>query len=109
MIVFKTWDNVPHNFAGHCYIEEDETQFHLIENRIWHNENGPAVISDNGDKEWWFKDQRHRIDGPAMVWFDDEENKPMEKYLIHGQLFSPEDYYKHPLVAKHLLENILKL
>ena len=32
-----------------------------------HNPNGPAIIWENGDKEWWVNGQLHRIDGPAVV------------------------------------------
>ncbi len=34
----------------------------------YHNDNGPAVIWTNGDKEWYMNGIRHRIDGPAIEW-----------------------------------------
>ena len=27
-------------------------------------------VSDNGDKSWWLDGKLHRIDGPAVEWFD---------------------------------------
>ena len=31
-----------------------------------HNENGPAVVEDNGTKRWFWYDLLHRLDGPAI-------------------------------------------
>lgn len=36
---------------------------------ILHNPSGPAVEStDSSRQEWWFKGNRHRLDGPALVY-----------------------------------------
>jgi hypothetical protein len=35
---------------------------------LLHREDGPAVIWDNGTKEWWIDGRRHREDGPAIEW-----------------------------------------
>lgn len=63
-----------------------------------HREDGPAVEWDDGRKEWFQNDERHRIDGPAIynynnkayfyirsINFKDKEHwfrclKPEEKY-----------------------------
>ena len=39
----------------------------------WHNnfnihrEDGPAIISPNGQEEWVINGKRHRVDGPAIL------------------------------------------
>jgi len=45
-----------------------------IEQRVWllngniHREDGlPAIEYNDGTKEWWVNDSRHREDGPAIV------------------------------------------
>jgi hypothetical protein len=35
-----------------------------------HREDGPAVESDKGHKQWWFNNCLHREDGPAVEWAD---------------------------------------
>jgi len=32
-----------------------------------HNEKGPAVVYDDGTKEWWYDGKRHRLDEPAVI------------------------------------------
>ena len=32
-----------------------------------HREDGPAVVWDDGDEEWWQYGKLHRLDGPAMI------------------------------------------
>jgi hypothetical protein len=36
--------------------------------KILHREDGPAVESFKGFKEWWLNGERHREDGPAVEW-----------------------------------------
>jgi hypothetical protein len=35
-----------------------------------HRTDGPAVIWPDGTQAWWLNDQRHRTDGPALIWPD---------------------------------------
>ena len=35
-----------------------------------HRDDGPAVVWANGRQEWWRDGQRQRDDGPAVVWAD---------------------------------------
>jgi hypothetical protein len=46
-----------------------------------HREDGPAVIYDNGFKEWYLNGKRHREDGPAIIW----ENGT-KKWYLNGKL-----------------------
>ena len=45
-----------------------------------HNEDGPAIIHSNGDKEWWFNNQRHRTDGPAVI-----RNSGRQEWWVNGR------------------------
>lgn len=47
-----------------------------------HREDGPAVESANGDKEYYQNGQLHREDGPALVQF----NGTLESYYQNGEL-----------------------
>jgi hypothetical protein len=33
-----------------------------------HRIDGPAIIFPNMDEEWWFDGKRHRLDGPAIIY-----------------------------------------
>jgi hypothetical protein len=33
-----------------------------------HRADGPAVVWNNGTKEWWNNNKRHELDGPAVEW-----------------------------------------
>lgn len=35
-----------------------------------HRDDGPAVVSAGGRKEWWVNGERHRLDGPAVITAD---------------------------------------
>jgi hypothetical protein len=35
-----------------------------------HREDGPAIIWSDGQQEWWSNDKRHREDGPAVIFPD---------------------------------------
>ena len=39
---------------------------------VWHREDGPAAVWDNGRKKaWYFNGKLHRIDGPAVEFVND--------------------------------------
>jgi hypothetical protein len=40
---------------------------HKAANGLWHKVNGPAIVWDNGDEEWWVNGELHRLNGPAVV------------------------------------------
>jgi hypothetical protein len=44
-------------------------------NKFWcndkgqlHREDGPAIVWEDGSKEWWINDELHRLDGPAIEY-----------------------------------------
>ena len=38
-----------------------------------HRDDGPALISKNGDQYWFQHGKRHRDDGPAIEWLDGDK------------------------------------
>lgn len=59
---------------------------------VIHREDGPAIIHRDGAETWYFDNQVHREDGPAVTTSD-----KIEKYFIHGRQYSKED---HKLLMK---------
>ena len=59
-------DDIPDNFTG--IIEFSSGTKYWVVNGNRHREDGPAVVWSNGNKSWWFNDKRHRLDGPAIEW-----------------------------------------
>lgn len=83
MLKVKSLDVLPDDFTG-CYYNEEANS---------------TVYKLNG--------QYHRLDGPAIVWFN--YYGAQEGYFINGLELPKDSYYKHPLVMKHKLENILHI
>ena len=70
--------------------------------RKLHREDGPAVIADNGDKEWWINGKLHRLDGPAII------THKLQYYCIDGYHLFKEDFEVHPKRQKYLFEQELE-
>lgn len=57
----------------------------------------------------WMKEGKwHRIDGPAIINFDDTNNT-YSGYWINNNSCSSEEFLVHPLVMKHKLHMILNV
>ena len=95
---------------------EYEITFRTIKERMFgiyykldgkrHRSDGPAIIENNGDEEWYLNDKRHRLDGPAQIqkgycnfWYKNgkfhrldgpaieyvnEEDKKYNKWFVDG-------------------------
>ncbi len=64
-------------------LDDSEYKFILYyDNCLIHRLNGPAVIHENGDKEWFFYGKRHRNNGPAIK----SANNEFDYYYSYGQL-----------------------
>lgn len=74
----STTNQIPENFTGKVEasvvctnIADDTTRIistsikHYVNGQL-HRDDGPAVESANGSKEWWKNGKRSRIDGPAV-------------------------------------------
>jgi hypothetical protein len=66
-----------------------------------HNENGPAVIYADGDKEYYINGQLHNENGPAMVGLDGSKYHYINGYFHnpHGPAIvhtdGSKEYYKN--------------
>ena len=65
------------------------------ENKLWHKEDGPAIIWASGDKSWYFHGKRHRTDGPAIEW------KEQTSWYLHGE--------KLPCKSQEEFQHLMKL
>jgi hypothetical protein len=65
------------HFYPNGYKEYLDSDGHL------HNDNGPAVIYFNGDKQWYCHGRFHRLDGPAIEYTDG-----YECWFYHGKRIS---------------------
>jgi hypothetical protein len=52
----------------------------------WHREDGPAIESADGDKEWYINGKRHREDGPAI-----ERADGYKEYWINNKKVEEKD------------------
>lgn len=55
--------------------------------KILHRETGPAIESTDGYKAYYQNGKRHRLDGPARIWPDGEE-----QYCIDGVYYTKEEF-----------------
>jgi len=46
-------------------VYSEEIVIYLVDGKL-HNNEGPAVIYNDGTREWWFNGKRHNINGPAI-------------------------------------------
>lgn len=45
-----------------------------------HRDDGPAILTADGDQEWWQHGHRHRLDGPAVIFGE----YPDGYWFVHG-------------------------
>jgi hypothetical protein len=62
--------HISNNKNNYCDIERDKYGFYFSLNDNLHRVDGPAIEYYDGDKEWWQNDKLHRIDGPAIEHAD---------------------------------------
>ena len=87
------------------YFKSDETI-----DKVWrnekgelHREDGPAVESSNGRREWFKNGLRHREDGPAIVWEDGTHS-----YYLNDIKYTKEEYWKKIEKIKKRRESKIK-
>jgi hypothetical protein len=86
--------------------------------QIFHREDGPAVESENGLKEWRINGKLHREDGPAVIYSDGtkkwylngelhRENGPAKEYgtgkkewYLYGEYFDSKELWFRALPSK---------
>ena len=52
----------------HIEVDSYGHRFYYNNAGEWHRENGPAIISERGDKYWYQNNRLHRTDGPAVEY-----------------------------------------
>ena len=87
-------DKYKNNYNDTWYCKKDTD--------IWHNPYGPALINKGGCKSYWIEDKYHRLDGPAVIWPDGEE-----EYYINSEKLSKEEFECHPERLKFLGKDYL--
>lgn len=93
--------NVPSTYTGQCMIAGI---IHCYEDGMLHNNDGPAIKSFTGHKEWWFNGKRHRLNGPAII-----TSFGLEKFYIEGKEFTKQDYLNDNRTQNYKLTQILTL
>jgi hypothetical protein len=77
-----------------------------------HRENSPAIITTSPDgtpkrEGWYIKGMKHRIDGPAVVWYDNDGFETLNKYYLYDIFYTEEEYYKHPEVVEYIANKLI--
>lgn len=71
-------DQLLHNQNGPAVISEDGKHFQYYYKGLLHREDGPAVDFPN-HKQYWIHGKLHNQNGPAII-----HNFKIEKYFYHG-------------------------
>ena len=64
---------------------------------IYHNPYGPAVVNEDGHKEYWINNNLDRLDGPSVIYANGKE-----EYWINHKLLNKEEFELHPERLKFL-------
>lgn len=64
---------------------DDSIRFY--KNGDLHHTDGPAIIFDNGNTQYWYKGVPHRLDGPAVDYEDYKE------WWVLGKQYNEKDFY----------------
>lgn len=109
-----TWENVPKDYTGIVHYSASHATFWFYKGLLHRDNDLPAKVFQNGDKEWYKFGMRHRDKGPACVsrtsekwYFYDQlhkEDGPAEKYTsgyiqyhLHGEKFFTQDEFNRVL------------
>jgi len=104
MEVFYSFNQVPENYSGLCYIATEGCKC-WYKNGDFHRNNNPAVVWDTGREEWYQNGECHRLNGFAII----DVVVKINVYYIHNKMLHPDQYEHHPLVLNYKLEQILDL
>lgn len=86
------------------HIDSDGSQKWLKNNKL-HHEDGPAIIHVNGTRKcWYYMGQYHRLDGPAIEWFDNDK-----WYYLMNEKLTYEDWLekRKPYLIQQNLNQLL--
>lgn len=82
----------PEKMYYHYIVEDGVEQIDSssIDCTRWHREDGPAFWCEDGHEEYWIIDERHRYEGPAVVYGRDVITK--NEYWIRNNEIDGEQY-----------------
>ncbi len=64
-LVIKSWDDLPYNFSG---IAKYGNSYFWLFYKQRHRIDGPAIEWYDGTKSWFVDGRKHREDGPAYIF-----------------------------------------
>ena len=80
-------DSIPENYTGVVEWEEQEKEYKVwLKDGEWHREDGPAIVYNDGEKEWW-------LDG-ICIWYSHHKKLDLSKCII----LSKKHYFKCPTI-----------
>jgi len=69
-----------------------------------HRTDGPAIIFVNGDKYWMVNEKRHRLNGPAVIWYTDTSSSmPVQEWWINNKEYKKSKHNR--LALFYMLEH----
>jgi hypothetical protein len=90
-----------HRTDGPAVLWNDGSKDWII-NGQYHREDGPAMEYSNGSKYWYINGKLHREDGPAIQYYNGHK-----KWWMNGMEYSEQEWEQQ--VAKIKLKRILDL
>ena len=79
------------------YDNYGDIYYYKKDSYISHNPYGFAYITKNGYKAYLIENKIHRLDGPAVIYPNGEE-----EYYINNEYLTLEEFEKHPERLKYL-------
>jgi hypothetical protein len=71
------------------FIDGQGTKFWKNKKKQFHKLDGPAIEWFDGESEWWQNGMRHREDGPAFIY----TNGDKEWWINHVNFKTKEEYF----------------
>jgi hypothetical protein len=108
---YKDLGCIPSRFTGVGYFIVYAAKV-WFKNGMFHREDGPAMVYDNGEQRWFVNNIYHRLDGPARIIPPNARGNPQEhvEYWINNRYLkkgTETNYWNHPLVIEHKLNKII--
>lgn len=89
MQIFQSWNDIPNDFKGHCYVKNSDTEYRLMPNKILHSIDSPAIIVKGRTCFWYENGVRHRLWGPAVTGIHG-----YEVFILNGKELEEEEFLK---------------
>lgn len=69
----------PHTTGGYTQVSVIGGEQRFLRDGVLHREDGPALVSREGDEHWYRHGLRHRVGGPAVT-----SRNGATRYFEHG-------------------------